>query len=308
MKLYVTVLAALTPLLMSFSGCYAGGKTVINPSKNYVTQKVNIGEVAAISSSRSIDVVYTQYKGEPYAEIYAPDNVVKYVKVEQNGKKLNVTYDIPQGHSLSFRGKCTCEVRVFASEVTGFHASSSSDITLANGLNTSKDVTFDVSSSADIHAEKVQCANLTATASSSAELVLKNISCHKTVMNVESSADMEIVGLQCKGDMAIETSSSGDCEIRDIVCQGDVAASSSSASDINLSGVCRNASYEASSAGKVYAEKLKAVDVKAQASSAGDVRCYVTGKLSAGSSSAGSVGYTGNPTSIEGKINGVSRL
>ena len=37
MKLYVTVLAALTPLLMSFSGCYAGGKTVINPSKNYVT-------------------------------------------------------------------------------------------------------------------------------------------------------------------------------------------------------------------------------------------------------------------------------
>ena len=69
MKLYVTVLAALTPLLMSFSGCYAGGKTVINPSKNYVTQKVNIGEVAAISSSRSIDVVYTQYKGEPYAEI-----------------------------------------------------------------------------------------------------------------------------------------------------------------------------------------------------------------------------------------------
>ena len=47
MKLYVTVLAALTPLLMSFSGCYAGGKTVINPSKNYVTSNPQLSSSAS---------------------------------------------------------------------------------------------------------------------------------------------------------------------------------------------------------------------------------------------------------------------
>lgn len=328
MKLFMTALAALTPMLMSFSGCYAGGKTVINPSKTYVTKKVNISDVESISASRSVDVVYTQHSGEPYAEIYAPDNVAQYVKVEQDGKKLNVTYDFPKGHSLSIRGKYTCEVRVFAPEVTGFYTSSSSDITLANGLNTNKDVTFNTSSSGDIHADKVQCGNLTASTTSSGELILKNITCHDVVMNTESSGDIlvedmactqanvqvsssgdcKVSGIKCEGNMQIESSSSGDCKIENIACKGDVSASSGSAGDVRLSGICRNATYEASSAGNVYAEGLKAIDVKAHASSAGDVRCHVTGKLSAGSSSAGSVRYAGNPTSIEGKIKGVSRL
>lgn len=328
MKLFMTALAALTPMLMSFSGCYAGGKTVINPSKTYVTKKVNISDVEAIAASLAVDVVYTQYAGEPYAEIYAPDNVVQYVKVEQNGKKLNVTYDFPKGHSLSVRGKYTCEVRVFAPEVTGFYTSSSSDITLANGLNTSKNVTFNTSSSGDIHADKVQCGNLTASTTSSGELILKNVTCREVVMNTESSGDIlveemacsqvnvevsssgdcKISGINCEGNMQLKSSSAGHCKIENIACKGEVSASSSSAGDVRLSGTCHNATYKASSAGNVYAESLKAVDVQAQASSAGGIRCHVTGKLSAGSSSGGNVRYAGNPTSVEGKIQGVSRL
>lgn len=328
MKLFMTVLAALTPMLMSFSGCYAGGKTVINPSKTYVTKKVTISDVESISASRSVDVVYTQHTGEPYAEIYAPDNVAQYVKVEQDGKKLNVTYDFPKGQSLSIKGKYICEVRVFAPEVTEFHTSSSSDITLANGLSTDRDVVFEMSSSGDISADKVHCGNMSVKTTSSGGLVLKNISCRNVVMNTESSGeisvtemnctganihitsagDCKISGLKCEGGIEIESTSSGDCKIENIACKGDVSASSSSAGDIVLSGVCRNAVYRASSAGDVHAENLKAIDVEAHASSAGDVRCHVTGKLSAGSSSAGNVRYAGNPTSIEGKIKGVSRL
>lgn len=328
MKLFMTALAALTPMLMSFSGCYAGGKNVINPSKTYVTKKVSIGDVEAIQASRSVDVVYTQHAGEPYAEIYAPDNVAQYVKVEQDGTKLNITYDFPKGKSFSIKGKYVCEVRVFAPEVTGFYTSSSSDITLANGVQTGKDVTFEMSSSGDISGDKVQCGNLSVKTTSSGGLVLKNISCRDVVLNTESSGDISIgemactkanvhitsagdckvSGLKCEGTIEIESTSSGDCKIENIACKGDVAASSSSAGDIVLSGICRNAVYKVSSAGDLYAENLKAIDVEAHASSAGDIRCHVSGKLSAGSSSAGSVRYAGNPTSIEGKIKGVSRL
>ena len=35
----------------------------ITPSKNYVTKKVNVGSFNAISTSSSVDVIYTQSSG-----------------------------------------------------------------------------------------------------------------------------------------------------------------------------------------------------------------------------------------------------
>lgn len=84
----------------------------MKPSKNYVTEKVSISDIEAIRSSSSVDVVYTQASGTPYAEIYAPDNIVPLVKVEQDGKDLKIGF---KGNT-SIQGRYKCEVRVFAPE------------------------------------------------------------------------------------------------------------------------------------------------------------------------------------------------
>lgn len=275
----------------------------MKPSKNYVTEKVSISDIEAIRSSSSVDVVYTQASGTPYAEIYAPDNIVPLVKVEQDGKSLKIGFK----SNTSIQGRYKCEVRVFAPEVTSFSTSSASDITLANGLKTSKPVTLKASSSGDIDASSVQCGDLSMTTSSSGDIKVGTIACGMLALDTQSSGDIKVTSATCTG-ATIESSSSGDCIVSEMACSGDVKASTSSSSDIKLAGTCRNASFSASSAGNIYAKDLLAKDVEARASSAGDIECNASGVLSTSVSSAGGVRYKGEPARVEGKIKGVSKL
>lgn len=275
----------------------------MKPSKNYVTEKVSISDIEAIRSSSSVDVVYTQASGTPYAEIYAPDNIVPLVKVEQDGKSLKIGFK----SNTSIQGRYKCEVRVFAPEVTSFSTSSASDITLANGLKTSKPVTLKASSSGDIDASSIQCGDLSMTTSSSGDIKAGTITCAMLALDTQSSGDIKLASATCTG-ATIESSSSGDCVVSEMACSGDVKASTSSSSDIKLAGTCRNASFSASSAGNIYAKDLLAKDVEARASSAGDIECNASGVLSTSVSSAGGVRYKGEPARVEGKIKGVSKL
>lgn len=304
---FVAPLAIALTLATSESCSFAIGSTPIKPSKKYVTQKVEIREINSISASTSVDVVYTQSQGKTYAEVYAPDNIIPYVKVQQSGKELKVSYDFPKGKSLSIQGKYVCEVRVFAPEVTAFSTSSSSDIKFANGLKTPQNVTLSTSSSGDIDATNISCNNLSMNTSSSGDITINSVTCHMLNLSTSSSGDMKINRARCdKTD--IKSSSSGDCEIKSLSCKSTVKATTSSSGDISLSGKCENANYSAQSGGSIYAKNLKSVNVTATASSGGDIECYASGKLSARTSSGGEVRYTGNPTSIDGKSDNVSRL
>lgn len=302
-KMSMTLASCAMAMMLTVSGCYAGGRNVVKPSKNYVTEKVSISDIEAIKSSSSVDVVYTQASGTPYAEIYAPDNIVPLIKVEQDGKTLRIGFK----SNTSINGRYKCEVRVFAPEVTSFSTSSSSDITLANGLKTSKPVTLKASSSGDIDASSLACGDLSMTTSSSGDIKIGTITCGMLSLDTQSSGDIKVTSVQCTG-ATIDSSSAGDCIVAEMACSGDVKASTSSSSDIKLAGTCRNASFNASSAGSIYAKDLLAKDVEARASSAGDVECNASGVLSTSVSSAGSVRYKGNPARVEGKIKGVSKL
>lgn len=290
-------------MMLTVSGCYAGSRNVVKPSKNYVTQKVSLTGIDAIRSSSSVDVVYTQASGTPYAEIYAPDNIVPLIKVEQEGSKLHVGFK----SGTSITGRYKCEVRVYAPEVTSFSTSSSSDIILANGLKTQKAVSFRASSSGDIKAGAVACANVEMITQSSGDIVVDAVRCGQLSLDTQSSGDIKVNTAQCSGAV-IESSSAGDCTVKNLTCEGDVKASTSSSSDIKLAGTCRNATFSASSAGGIYAKDLLAKDVKATASSAGDIECNASGVLSTSVSSAGDIRYKGTPTRVEGKIKGVSKM
>ena len=59
MRKLVSTLMAVTLMLVSATACAER----ITPSKNYVTKKVNVGSFNAISTSSSVDVIYTQSSG-----------------------------------------------------------------------------------------------------------------------------------------------------------------------------------------------------------------------------------------------------
>ena len=182
----MTLASCAMAMMLTVSGCYAGGRNVVKPSKNYVTEKVSISDIEAIKSSSSVDVVYTQASGTPYAEIYAPDNIVPLIKVEQDGKTLRIGFK----SNTSINGRYKCEVRVFAPEVTSFSTSSSSDITLANGLKTSKPVTLKASSSGDIDASSLACGDLSMTTSSSGDIKIGTITCGMLSLDTQSLCPM----------------------------------------------------------------------------------------------------------------------
>jgi len=250
----------------------------IEPSKNYVTKKVEVGTFDGISTSSSINVVYTQTSGSPDIEIYAPDNLVDYVHVTVEEGLLKVGFrSEDSGQGLSINGDHNTEVRVSSPAVHTLRTSSNGDIILKNGLQTDGEVNVKSSSNGDVEGGNIVCGALVATASSNGDITLEGAECTSLSVNASSNGDVSIKRVKA------ET----------------VEADASSNGDVNLSGTCRLAKLSASSNGDVEAKNLKADVVVAKASSTGDVTCYPIESLDATTSSNGSVSYKGAPKHID---------
>lgn len=278
-------------LAMVFESCAISvsseTKEAIVPSKNYVTKKVKVDDFNAISTSTSIDVVYTQTTGDTEVEIYAPDNLMEYVKVKVDGGMLKVSFQSEEkGKGINIKGKHETEVRVSAPAVHSLQASSSGDIILKNGLQNAGEVSLKSSSSGDIKAGK--------------------ISCDALEIEVSSSGDIELGNVECIS-LTTESSSAGDVSIESLKAET-VNVAVSSSGDVSLAGVCRSAKFEASSAGDIEADELKAEKVVARSSSAGDVTCYASESLEVSISSSGNVRYKGNPKQILNHSKGLKKM
>ena len=262
-------------------------KDAIVPSKNYITQKVKVDNFEGISTSSSIDVKYTQTTGSTDVEVYAPDNLMEYVKLEVEGGMLKIFfYSEETGKSINIKGKHDTEVRIAAPAVHALQASSSGDILLMNGLQCEEEVSLSASSSGDIKGGNILCKALETEASSSGDIELENVECTS---------------------LMTEASSAGDISINDVKAET-VNVQASSSGDVSLAGVCRSAKFESSSAGDIEADGLKAEHVIAKASSAGNITCHATESLEVSISSAGNVSYKGDPKQIKSHPKGLKKM
>lgn len=262
-------------------------KDAIVPSKNYITQKVKVDNFEGISTSSSIDVKYTQTTGSTDVEVYAPDNLMQYVKLKVEGGMLKIFfYSEETGKSINIKGKHDTEVRISAPAVHALQASSSGDILLMNGLQCEEEVSLSASSSGDIKGGNILCKALVTEASSSGDIELENVECTS---------------------LMTEASSAGDISINDVKAET-VNVQASSSGDVSLAGVCRSAKFESSSAGDIEADGLKAEHVIAKASSAGDITCHASESLEVSISSAGNVSYKGDPKQIKSHPKGLKKM
>lgn len=299
-------LTLLMVLAMTFTGCQAQTYKVV-PSKNYVTQRVNLGNVSSLTTYSFVDIIYKPSSCPAYAEVYAPDNIAKYVKLEEKGGELKVIFKVPGTNSYSINGKYTCEVRVYAPSVTSFCTLSSGDIKIDGDLNTRKDISLQTNSSGDIDARDLRCATLNIQTNSSGDIEAGNVECSKLVMCTNSSGDVSLEKANC--DKAfLSTNSSGDCKVSTLVCQNNVDATANSSGDIFVSGSCRQAAFSANSSGDINASGLKAAKVSAVSNSSGDITCHASQSVSAYCYSSGNIGYSGNPSKVETSKKGVYRM
>lgn len=222
-------------------------KEAIVPSKNYITKKVKVDDFNAISTSTSIDVVYTQTTGETDIEIYAPDNLMEYVKVENDGGMLKICFQSDK-KGINIRGKHETKVNISAPAIHALHTSSSGDIVLANGLKTDGLVTVESSSAGEIEGNGISCEELVIEASSAGDIELKNVACNTLRVEASSAGDVSLSGA-CRS-AKLEASSAGEIDADDLKADALVAEASSSG-DVSCYAV-ESLEASASSAGKVY--------------------------------------------------------
>lgn len=270
MKKNLFLLAAFICCLCVHTAC-ASTQT----SKNATRKQVEVGSFHTISTSSSIDVLYTQSSGKQEVEIYTTPRLMELVEVVVDNGVLKVGFK-RSTKSISIKDE-PLEVRVTAPAVNALKASSSGDIKLLNGLKSSGTLLISASSSGDIKG--------------------KEIACDELIVKTSSSGDIELEQISTKTIVA-EGSSSGDIELKRITAM-EVTAKSSSSSELDLTGRCEKATFVASSSGDIDAKNLKAMEVNATASSSGDISCYATDKLTVKTSSGGEIKYRGTPLQIE---------
>lgn len=231
---------------MAFNACIVSQDAII-PSENYITQKVKVDVFDGISTSTAIDVVYTQ-ADQTDIEIYAPDNLMPFVKVENDGGLLKVYFESEEsGKGINIQGKHKTKVSVSAPAVHALYASSAGDIFLTNGLNTNGRVYIESSSSGDIEGSGISCEELRIEASSAGDIELKNVECDQLQAEASSSGDVYLSGT-CRS-ANLEASSAGDIEA-DGLKADKVVAEASSAGDVTCYAV-ESLNASVSSAGNV---------------------------------------------------------
>ena len=165
---------------MTLSACVVSQDAIV-PSENYITQKVKVEAFDGISTSTAIDVVYTQ-ADQTDIEIYAPDNLMPFVKLVNDGGMLKVFFESDEpGNGINIRGKHHTKVNISAPAVHALHTSSSGDIVLVNGLKTNGLVTVESSSAGEIDADDLKADTVKAEATSSGD-----VSCY-AVESLEAS-------------------------------------------------------------------------------------------------------------------------
>lgn len=181
-----------------------GTAHTIQPSKNYQTEKRSLGDIREVSTLSSIDVVYHQTSGSPYAEIYASDNVMPYVVLKESKGELRVYYQ----DGTSIQGENRCRVDVYAPSVSRFTTMASGDISIPKGLKTQGDIRFQTNASGDIECPTVQCSSFQSEINASGDIDIQQVNCQKLQASINASGDMVIKG-SCQ-EAVLRDNASGD--------------------------------------------------------------------------------------------------
>ena len=232
---------------MTLSACVVSQDAIV-PSENYITQKVKVEAFDGISTSTAIDVVYTQ-ADQIDIEIYAPDNLMPFVKLVNDGGMLKVFFESDEpGNGINIRGKHHTKVNISAPAAHALHTSSSGDIVLVNGLKTNGLVSVESSSAGEIEGSGISCDELVIEASSAGDIELKNVACNTLQVEASSAGDVSLSGT-CR--MAkLEASSAGEIDADDLKADT-VKAEASSSGDVSCYAV-ESLEASTSSAGNVY--------------------------------------------------------
>jgi len=254
----------------------------VTASKNYVTKEYKVTNFDKISLAGSGDVYFTQRPGAPAVSVVTSDNIAELLEVYVENNTLNIKFK--KGYSISNSGKLDFTIQ--AENLTAMNIAGSGDFKLTNGLTTDK-LKLSVAGSGDMNCDNIQCqGDVKVSIAGSGEIDAYNLKCNALEASVAGSGDVEITGIESQ----------------------EVKVSIAGSGDFKLEGKTREASYSIAGSGDIDAQNLIAEDVSASTSGSGEITCYANNSIKARKSGSGSIGYKGNPTTVDTGKKGVYKM
>lgn len=323
----------LLPVLLLCLTATATAATIV-PSSKYVTRKVNSGDFTAVCTNTAIDIIYTV--GPRSIEIYAPDNLINYIKVSLSDSEIRVNYS----ENMTINGSHKSYVKISAPAVSRFTTNSAGKITIDSPLTLKGDpVELKVNSAGDITAKSVEAQSVTLQGNSAGKIVTGKIKTNEIKVIANSAGNIttgDIVAAQSAKAVAnsagnitvpeivagsrvsvnansvgkieagtvsaptvdIHLNSSGNVNIKKAEATS-VMAASNSVGNITVSGICRNAELTSRSSGKIDASGLKANTVEANVSGIGGISCWAIEEIRGSRRGHGELKYKGKPSKIQ---------
>ncbi|WP_313100075.1 head GIN domain-containing protein [Epilithonimonas sp.] len=209
------------------------------------------GKGEVIEKSYSVDFdelqISTSLRAEVYKTseekivVYAPSDLMKYVVVKQDGRKVQVKIQSEGKLNISTD---RIKIKVYAKDFDGLAANSSGSITLKDDFKFS-DLDVKVSSSGNIKGN-INGNNINIQASSSGDFY-GEVNARNLNMQTSSSGGIKITGKA--ENVTAQASSSGDIKAENLTADSAVLTTSSSA-DITI-GVRQSVTASASSSGDI---------------------------------------------------------
>lgn len=254
----------------------------VTASKNYVTKEYKVTNFDKISLAGSGNVYFTQRQGAPSVSVVTSDNLAELLEVFVEDNTLTIRFK--KGYSINNRGKLDFTIQ--AENLTAMGIAGSGDFKMMNGLTTDK-LKLSVAGSGDMDCDNIQCQG-------------------DVKISIAGSGDIEAHNLKCN-DLEASIAGSGDIEITGIESQ-QVTASISGSGGFKMQGNTREASYSIAGSGDIDAQNLIAEDVSASSSGSGEITCHANNSIKARKSGSGSIGYKGNPTTVDTGKKGIYRM
>ncbi|WP_294627544.1 head GIN domain-containing protein [uncultured Bacteroides sp.] len=187
MKTNLFILFAAGLLVALTAGCRLHNKHIVG-NNNYVTKKVEVGQFNAIKLSSSADITYHQ-SSRNYIEIYGSDNIIPYLETAVEGRTLVVKY---KKDVSVWKGKL--EMKVFSPELNKLTINGSGNVHLANGLQTSDDISLTINGSGNIQGKKISCRNFSAAINGCGEMELQQIKSKECIVKIAGVGNIGLSG------------------------------------------------------------------------------------------------------------------
>lgn len=230
-----------------------------------VTRDVPVsGDINALVTSNSVDVIYTVAPGAVKVTVTGPDNIVPMVKVVTKGKTLNIGVQKPHDTKrLNLKG---LKVHVSGPMLFAVKAYTSSDVKFTNALNVgNKPLKLHADTSADIDIPEISSTGtVSINADTSADIKITTLRADKLTVNADTSADVEIHTANVT-TMNLEADTSADIKIG-TAAVGIVGASADTSADIkigNLTARILDASADTGADIKVSSGRIDKIKTKA---------------------------------------------